>query len=91
MLEELVCPNCAAPLTFSAGGGESMQCPYCHTIVLRSTPGAGPSNDKAAPAVSKAKIGLGLAALIILLIGALIAIIFGIVGDHGNPTIPPDK
>jgi hypothetical protein len=86
MPETMICPNCAAPLAFSAGHGDSMQCPYCHTIVsLRSqSPGAssagGETPKQKKPAVGKA------VALIVLLVGAPIVIILAIVVDHTNQT-----
>lgn len=92
MLESLVCPNCSAPLTISADGGESMQCPYCHTTVLlrgqssrASSPGGRALNQTAGPTVRKSNVVLKATAVIVLLIGGLTAVIFGIV-DHSNPT-----
>lgn len=88
MLEALICPNCAGPLNFSAADGESIQCPYCHTTVLRSSqsPGGGRiSIQVERPAASKTKAGPVLAGLAILFICVLIAVISQIV-DHRNPT-----
>jgi LSD1 subclass zinc finger protein len=34
MPEALKCPSCSAPLEYPAGGGPTMRCPYCNTIVM---------------------------------------------------------
>jgi LSD1 subclass zinc finger protein len=41
MPEALKCPSCSAPLEYPAGGGPTMRCPYCNTIVMLSGSGVG--------------------------------------------------
>jgi outer membrane protein assembly factor BamB len=81
----MICPNCAAPLTFSAGGGDSMQCPYCHTIVRlgsqsAAAAGGDTSNQNKKPAVGK------IVALIVLLVSVPLGIIIALVVGHTDPT-----
>ena len=40
MPEALKCPSCSAPLEYPPGGGPTMRCPYCNTIVMLSDPAA---------------------------------------------------
>ena len=90
MLETLVCPNCAAPLKFSAADDESIQCPYCQTTVLRSgqrPPGGRMSDQIGTPAAGKTTAASVLVVLAILFIAVLIAVVLPIV-DRGNPTVP---
>jgi hypothetical protein len=90
MLEALVCPNCAGPLNFSAADGESIQCPYCHTTVLRS--GQSPRGGQASirinriqsPVISKPKAGPVLAVLFVVFVCVLLAIISQV--DRRHPT-----
>lgn len=83
MIETLTCPNCAAPLKFSAESGESMECPFCHTIVLRSGKSSDGGSKEAG--VGNPTVGVTPAAVIALIIFGLLVIILGVIVDRQKP------
>lgn len=88
MLEALICPTCSAPLQLSPADGESIQCPYCRTTVMRNSQSTGSGRVSVqinriieSPPVSSAKGGPILAIVLALLVAVLVPIFFSI-ADH---------